>query len=85
MEDQIELGQDEEMEVAPEVIKAAPAAPQLNEKIHFDEWFSSRKHRIPPQHMKEILMADFKARKVPMEAGPNVFDKALEVYGVKLG
>jgi hypothetical protein len=64
---------------APKVVEVA-----VEDKVHFDEWFASRKNSIPPHHRREIILADFKARKVPVEAEPSVFDAALGMYGVKL-
>lgn len=55
------------------------------ELMDFDSWHSLREEMIPDHHHKEILRADFKARKVPMESATiEEFDKALEQYGIKL-
>jgi len=62
--------------------KAAPVS--KDKKINFDSWYHQRKDRIPKQHMKEILKADFLARGIIGEATLEEFDKALELYGVKL-
>lgn len=52
--------------------------------IHFESWFHQRKHLIPAVHKKEILMADFKARGLELEATAEQFDKALKLYGIKI-
>lgn len=65
--------------------EAAPVAPKAEEpKIEFDAWFAMRSAVIPKVHKKEIIKADFKARKIPMVASIAEFDKALKKYGVEL-
>lgn len=66
--------------------KREESAPKIAEetKVTFDSWYHMRKERIPSCHLKEILMADFKARSMPNTATVAEFDKALELYGVKL-
>lgn len=54
------------------------------EKIDFDQWFALRSEQIPPQHHKEIILADFKGRKIAMESTIEEFDQALSKYGVIL-
>ena len=71
---------EEVMEAAPEVVEEKVEEP----KIDFDGWHAMRKHRIPAIHKKEILKADFKARKVPALATMAEFDEALKKYGVQL-
>jgi hypothetical protein len=53
-------------------------------KIEFDAWFAIREHRIPKQHRKEIIKADFKARGLRDAEQVADYDAALEKYGVKL-
>lgn len=53
-------------------------------EIAFDSWFHQRKPMIPKVHMKEIIMADFKARGLGDMATMASYDAALELYGVKL-
>jgi hypothetical protein len=53
-------------------------------QVDFDAWFAAREAKIPPQHRKEILKADFKARGVPTIATMSAFDEALRKYGVTL-
>ena len=53
-------------------------------KMHFDGWWSLRKDAIPSIHKKEIVKADFLARKVPAMATMAEFDEALKKYGVVL-
>ena len=53
-------------------------------KMDFDTWFAINSHLIPSHHYKEIIRADFKARKLTAEETQEDFDKALRLYGVKL-
>lgn len=57
---------------------------KLDKKVSFDSWYHQRKHKIPKQHMKEILAADFKSRGLGKEATMEEYDKALKLYGIKL-
>lgn len=52
--------------------------------VEFDAWYASRASRIPSQHHKEILWADFKARGLKKMALMNEYDEALKKYGVQL-
>jgi hypothetical protein len=63
--------------------ESAPATP-AEVVVAFDSWFHQRSKQIPKIHMKEILMADFKARGLGDKATMAAYDKALELYGVKL-
>ena len=54
------------------------------QKVDFDAWFSMRGPKIPPQHHKEILKADFKGRGLGQCESLEDFDTALKKYGVKL-
>lgn len=75
---------EEAMEAAPEEIKAEEPKAKEQPKLHFDGWWSLRKDAIPAIHKKEIIKADFKARKVADMATMAEFDEALKKYGVKL-
>lgn len=79
---EMELDAVEAVEEAAE--EAAPKAKAEEPKLDFDGWHAMRKHLIPAVHKKEILKADFKARKVPTLATVAEFDEALKKYGVKL-
>lgn len=61
-------------------------APSINKDkvIPFDSWFYHRKDSIPRHHMKEVIMADFKARGLGKEATVEQYDKALRMYGIKI-
>lgn len=68
---------------------AEEAAQALNEKaqepkVDFESWYALRSKVIPAVHKKEILKADFKARKVAMQSTMAEFDEALKKYGVEL-
>lgn len=62
--------------------KAAPV--KQDKRMSFDSWYHQRKHKIPAQHLKELIWADMAARGVKKEATMEEFDKALGLYGVKL-
>jgi hypothetical protein len=65
--------------------KKREAAPvKVDKKVSFDSWYHQRKVKIPKQHMKEILWADFRARGLKKEASIAEYDKALKLYGIKL-
>lgn len=57
---------------------------QPEKKMSFDSWYHQRSSKIPKQHMKEILAADFKSRGLKDEATMEEYDKALKLYGVNL-
>ncbi len=69
-----------EAEYVREEVPAEEAAPKLD----FDAWYASRQARIPKQHRKEILRADFTARGLGQCESLADFDAALNKYGVKL-
>lgn len=64
-------------------VEAAPEAEQ-EELMDFEAWYALRESAIPTHHYKEIIKADFTARKVPVMATAEEFDNALKKYGVKL-
>ena len=61
-------------------VKAVPAAA----KVHFDAWWAMTEKKIPPQHHKEIVMADFRARGLSHMESIQSYNEALKRYGVKL-
>ena len=58
--------------------------PVADKKMSFDSWYHQRKHLINKCHMKEVIWADFLARGMKKEQTMAEYDKALELYGVKL-
>ena len=54
------------------------------ELVDFETWLSVRASKIPACHHREILKADFNARKVPVMASMAEFDAALKKYGVSI-
>lgn len=52
--------------------------------VSFDSWYHQRSGLIHAMHKKEIILADFKARGLELEAKMEDFDNALKLYGVKL-
>lgn len=77
------------MEVAKKKAKAAAAPkPKVKPKVEtisFDQWWMGlvRKIKIRPSY-KEIMIADFKARGLSMNEKSEDYDKALELFGIKL-
>lgn len=73
------------VEAAPELVaELEPVPVEVVPTVEFDVWFAMRSKQIPPQHLKEILQADFKGRGLSANETLEVFDKALVAYGVKL-
>lgn len=69
--------------VEPEVLEEAVLA-DVSPIVHFDVWFAMREKRLPVQHMKEIILADFCGRGLSKIEQLSKFDEALSLYGVKL-
>jgi hypothetical protein len=69
-----------------EAKKREAAAPKKESegKVSFDSWYHQRKHKIKKCHLKEVIWADFQARGMTKEQTMGEYDKALELYGVKL-
>lgn len=63
--------------------ESAPKMP-VKSDVSFDSWYHQRKHMINSCHKKEIIWADFAARGLKKQAKMEEYDKALELYGVKL-
>jgi len=53
-------------------------------KVAFEGWWAMRSTKIPVQHYKEIVKADFVARGLGPKETVKTFDDALALYGVKL-
>lgn len=54
------------------------------EKVTFEVWYSMRVNSIPPQHRKDVLLADFMARGMQKEMTIKRFDELLVEYGVRI-
>lgn len=52
--------------------------------VEFDVWFAMREKRIPPQHLREIIRADFQGQGLSKNATIAAYDQALLKYGIKL-
>jgi len=52
--------------------------------VGFDVWFAMRERKIPAQHLREIIWADFRGRGLSNRETVAVFDAALAKYGIKL-
>lgn len=63
--------------------EAAPKV-SLEKDISFDSWYHQRKGMINKCHKKEVIWADFQARGLKKQAQIDQYDRALELYGVKL-
>jgi hypothetical protein len=60
-----------------------PLVPQP-QKVDFDAWWAMNEKKIPVQHYKEIVLADFKARGLTLKEPMASYSEALKKYGVKL-
>jgi hypothetical protein len=69
---------------APQEAPAAQEAAAQEPLVEFNAWFASRSKKIPAQHHREVLKADFKARGLGAMASMEDFDQALRKYGIKL-
>lgn len=52
--------------------------------VEFNVWFVMREKKIPPQHLREIIKADFEGQGLSKFATIEAFDRALLKYGIKL-
>ncbi len=58
-------------------VKSAPT-------VSFDVWFAMREKKIPAQHLREIIWADFRGRGLSKKDTVAAYDAALAAYGIKL-
>jgi hypothetical protein len=65
-----------------EELKAGPAA--LPMKVDFDAWWAMVEKKLPEQHRKEIIKADFRARGLTLKESIKAYNEGLEKYGLKL-
>jgi len=52
--------------------------------VNFDVWFAMREKKIPAQHLREIIWADFRGQGLSKRETVATFDTALAKYGIKL-
>lgn len=52
--------------------------------VEFNVWYAMREKKIPGQHLREILWADFKGQGLTNKETVADYDAALLRYGVKL-
>jgi hypothetical protein len=71
-------------EAKPVAKVAAPQALPLPAKLAFDAWWAMKEKKIPVQHRKEIIWADFRARGLSTKETMQSYNDALKRYGVKL-
>jgi len=74
---------DKEIIMANKSSNVSPTQSEAN-KVKFDVWYAMRVTKIPAQHHKEILKADFTGRGLKDFDTVENFDKALRKYGVSL-
>ena len=83
--DQQKLAEEiKKMEAAQRKEAQEKAGIKEDKDVSFDSWFAQRSHKIHKMHKKEIIRADFTARGLGKMAKMEEFDKALELYGIKL-
>lgn len=81
---------DMEKELEDKVMAPVKKAVEVVEKVvqdellEFDAWYAQREELIPVHHYKEILKADFQARKMAAMSTMAQWDEALKKYGIKL-
>lgn len=52
--------------------------------VEFNVWFAMREKKIPAQHLREIIWADFAGQGLSKRETVANYDAALAKYGVKL-
>ena len=53
-------------------------------RVDFDAWWAINENKIPVQHRKEIVLADFRARGLSLKETLQSYNEGLKRYGVKL-
>ena len=66
------------------VPQVKPVAAPQSPKVDFDAWWAMVENKIPVQHRKEIILADFGARGLTKKETMTSYHEALKKYGVKL-
>jgi hypothetical protein len=51
-------------------------------KVDFDAWWAMNEKKIPLQHRKEIVLADFRARGLSLKEPTQAYNNALKKYGL---
>jgi hypothetical protein len=52
--------------------------------VEFNVWYAMREKKIPAQHLREIIWADFKGQGLSKRETVAAYDAGLAKYGVKL-
>lgn len=67
-------------------MKQRNAVPNTNNAplVEFNVWFAMREKRIPSQHLREIIWADFKGQGLFPRETVATYDQALRSYGIEL-
>jgi hypothetical protein len=67
------------------VVSAAPIiAPEPSQapKLDFDAWWALNEKKIPKQHTKDVIWADFKARGLSSQETMQTYNLAIREYGL---
>lgn len=67
-----------------ETMKKQEPKKKEESKISFDVWYAKVVDKIPAHHRKEVIKVDMKARGIEGLQTKEAWNKALELYGVKL-
>jgi hypothetical protein len=70
--------------MASKIENAKPQAAPQQPKVDFDAWWAMNEKKIPVQHRKEIIQADFRARGLSTKETIQSYNEGLKKYGVKL-
>lgn len=52
--------------------------------VEFNVWFAMREKKIPVQHLREIVWADFKGQGLSAKETLDTYDAAMLRYGIRL-
>lgn len=64
--------------------KSRKVSESTGRTVDFNVWFALREKKIPANHLREIIWADFKAQGCLPKESLSVFDEALANYGISL-
>lgn len=82
--EQAEPAMEEAITPQPAIVSAIIPKIEPSPKVDFDAWFVMRGSKIPKQHHKEVIRADFKGRGLSQYESLEAFDAALRKYGINL-
>lgn len=70
--------------MAKKIENVRPQAAPQQPKVDFDAWWAMVENKIPVQHRKEIILADFGARGLSVKETMQSYNEGLKKYGLKL-